>query len=83
MSSYEFKERILDLINSKREGPYWDFKREWHNDNNDLLVDILCFANNLVNKDCYIIIGVDEENDYSIRDISKDSRKKEADIRCF
>ena len=83
MSSYEFKERILDLINSKREGPYWNFKREWHNDNNDLLVDILCFANNLVNKDCYIIIGVDEENDYSIRDISKDSRKKEADIRCF
>lgn len=30
-----------------------------------MLIDIICMANNLVDKDAYIIIDVDEENDYS------------------
>ena len=50
---------IKELISLKQEGEYWDFKREWHKKNSDLLHDIICFANNLVNRDCFIIIGVD------------------------
>ena len=34
---------VLDLIESKREGSYWDFKREWYKKEkiDDLLLDII------------------------------------------
>lgn len=65
---------ILKLINLKQEGGYWDFKREWYRKENsfDMLHDIICMANNLENRDAYIIIGVDEEKDYAIVGIEKD-----------
>lgn len=68
--------QILHLISLKQEGAYWDFKKEWHSQKSDLLHDIMCFANNLVNSDCYIIIGVDEENDYAVCDIKADPNRK-------
>ncbi len=60
-----FKETILRLIALHQEGGYWDFKREWYAERakTDLLHDIICLANNLYNRDAYIIIGVDEENE--------------------
>ena len=69
---------ILDLILLRQEGEYWDFKRQWYEDGHegDLLHDIICMANNLVNRDAYIIIGVDEENDYAPYDISNDENKR-------
>lgn len=71
-----FEDEIKKLIEMKQEGAYWDFKREWHSNKCDLLIDIICFANNLVNKDCYIIIGVDEEHDYTICDVSTNQNRK-------
>lgn len=62
---------ITQLIGLKQEGEYWDFKREWHKNKSDLLHDIICLANNLTGHNGYIIIGVDEENDYSLIDVSK------------
>lgn len=61
-------EEILDLINLKQEGGYWDFKKEWYkkDKNQDLLHDVISMANNIENHDAYIIIGVDEENEYDI-----------------
>lgn len=41
------KNEVEELISMKQEGPYWDFKREWHTENGDLLHDIICMANNL------------------------------------
>ena len=70
------KAEIVSLISLKQEGSYWDFKKEWHHQNEDLLHDIICYANNLVNRDCYIIIGVDEENDYSVVDVVNDPNRK-------
>ena len=67
---------IRELISLKQEGSYWDFKREWHSNNADLLHDIICYANNLVKRDCYIIIGIDEEKDYSIVDVINDTNRK-------
>ena len=69
---------IQNLVNLKQEGSYWDFKREWYDENSksDLLHDIICMANNLVNRDGYIIIGIDEENNYKPKDVSKDSNRK-------
>jgi len=66
------------LIESKYEGDYWDFKQEWHKDNERLLHDILCFANTLHNKDCYIIVGVTDNGD--IVGVDKENRMKQANI---
>jgi hypothetical protein len=75
---------IISLISLKQEGGYWDFKREWHTSKTDLLHDIICMANNLEARDGYIIIGVDEENDYSICGVTNDeNRRKTQNIVDF
>lgn len=72
------KEEILELISLKQEGAYWDFKKEWYEDGkqSDLLHDIICMANNLENRDAYIIIGIDEENDYCVNDMTNAENRK-------
>ena len=72
------KKIVSKLISLKQEGAYWDFKCEWYDSehNMDLLHDIICMANSLDNRDAYIIIGVDEENDCSVKDISCDPNRK-------
>lgn len=69
---------IRELISLKQEGEYWDFKREWYSDKKkaDLLHDIICMANNRSNRDAYIIIGIDEELDYSITSRKNDPYRK-------
>ena len=81
------KQDLYDLVYSKialkQEGSTWDFKREWHLDNVELLFDIICMANTVTHEDCIIIIGVDEEHDYSICGVENDpQRKKTQDIVC-
>jgi hypothetical protein len=72
------KKIVSKLIFLKQEGAYWDFKCKWYDSehNMDLLHDIICMANSLDNRDAYIIIGVDEENDCSVKDISCDPNRK-------
>ncbi len=55
-------ETIVKLINSKKEGSYYDFKRQWQDDrkNGDLLHDILCLANNIDFVDAYLVVGVSD-----------------------
>lgn len=72
-----FEEKIVHLISLHQEGGYWDFKREWYTNKTDLLHDIICMANNLSNRDAYIIIGVDEENEYKIKDVNSDPNRKD------
>ncbi len=70
--------KIQQLISLKQEGEYWDFKKKWYSKDKkmDLLHDIICMANNLANSDAYIIIGVDEENDYTINDMQNDMNRR-------
>lgn len=67
----ELIDEIEELIMMHQEGSYWDFKREWYDDSKDgdLLIDIICMANNLVDRDAYIIIGVNEEWLHSHQDL--------------
>lgn len=84
MDMISFKEEILRLVSLRQKGEYWNFKREWHKNKADLLHDIICMANNLANHDELIIIGVDEEADYTTCDITNDSsREKTQDIVSF
>lgn len=78
MNDFEisFEENIVNLISFHLEGGYWDFKKEWHKNNGELLHDIICMANNLNNRDAYLIIGVDEENDYCSVDVTADPNRK-------
>lgn len=55
---------VADLANLKREGSYWDFKREWHENKADLLHDIICMANNPEDTTGLLIIGINEEEDF-------------------
>lgn len=52
---------IVDLINNKGEKYFYDYKREFHKNNEDLLHDILCLSNNTDNCDSYLIFGVTDE----------------------
>ncbi len=74
------QEVILELINLRQEGGYWDFKKEWYKSDNkgkqDLLHDIICMSNNLDSRDAFIIIGVNEDDNYNLRDVSEDNERK-------
>ena len=67
-------------MNLRQEGGYWDFKKEWYKSDKkgkqDLLHDIICMSNNLDSRDAYIIIGVNEEDNYNLRDVSEDDGRK-------
>ncbi|MCI8611906.1 MAG: ATP-binding protein [Clostridiales bacterium] len=76
MGKNKLEDKIAELIFLKQEGEYWDFKKEWHSNNADLLHDIICMSNNLTTEDGLIIIGIDESNNYSIVDISSDKNRK-------
>lgn len=68
---------ILELIQLKDEGDYWDFKRDWEekSNNSDLLHDIICMANNLKDRDAYIIFGV-EDKTYDVIGIENSKNRK-------
>ena len=80
---YKGKEFLYDFVHEKisykQEGSNWDFKKQWYekNDKSNLLHDILCMVNLVEHVDGYIIIGVDEENDYSISGVEKDANRKD------
>lgn len=81
----KLEEEISKLIEQKTEGSYWDFKQQWYEDNQDssLLHDVICMANNLVSRDAYIIIGV-EDGSMNIIGVDKDkNRKNTADLTQF
>lgn len=77
---------IRHLINSKREGEYWDFKEDPHDDNASLLHDILCLANCLHKSNRYLIFGVtDPSNGATIKGLNPNQkhRKSQVDIIDF
>ncbi len=74
----ELRIRVQLCIARKQEGDSWDFKRQWYCDEEkgDLLHDVICMSNLITDEDGIIIIGVDEEKNYEIVDISGDSNRK-------
>jgi len=72
---------LVDLINYflsvGKEGDFWDFKQEWHENIEDLLKDIICFANTIHDENCYIVFGVSDDCRISVM---VNTRRKQADI---
>ena len=54
------KQIVLHLRTLKREGGYWDFKKEYHTNKAELLLDIICMANNQEDRDSFIIFGIED-----------------------
>lgn len=54
---------IKELVDKKREGQYWDYKREWHCNKAALLRDIICLANTNHQGNRYLIIGIDDSGE--------------------
>ena len=75
MNRDDLTSKILNLIESKREDDWWDFKREHHQDKAELVHDILCMANNRPRKDSYIIFGVDNET-FSVVGVEADTYRR-------
>lgn len=79
MNGIELQYEIRGLIELHAEGEYWDFKQQWHSNNADLLHDIICMANSLANRDCYIIIGI-EDKTYNILGVNDENRKNQQNV---
>lgn len=75
----DIKSEVLELINRQAEGEYWDFKQQWHSNNADLLHDIICMANSLANRDCYIIIGI-EDRTFNVVGVGDENGKSQQNV---
>lgn len=81
----ELQKVIKSLIDKKSEGSYWDFKQKWHENDADLLKDIICMANNTTvdMQNGYIIFGIEDSTFNIIGVLEDNKRKKQADIVDF
>ncbi|MGG5776089.1 AlbA family DNA-binding domain-containing protein [Bacillus subtilis] len=76
--NYNLTRLVKDLIRLKREGDFWDFKEKWHSFNELLIHDILCFSNTVHDRDCFIIVGVNDDGE--VVGLGEHERKKQADL---
>lgn len=81
--SHDLREEILMLIDSKREDDYWDFKLQHHTNKADLLLDIICMANNRVDRDAYIIFGIADMTFEVVGVENDENRKNQQNIIDF
>jgi len=72
---YELKNEIETLIYTRREDDYWDFKEKHHSNRANLLHDIICMANNRVDRDAYIIFGV-ADGTYEVAGVEHDENRR-------
>lgn len=72
ITNQEIEDIVREFFYQETEGEYWDFKEkpyfyegqskeEKNKKKNDLLHDIICMANNLSNRDAYIIMGIQDK----------------------
>ena len=71
MEDRAFDNEIMELLSRGHEGAYWDYKSDYPDYPEDKLKDIICMANNLENRDAYLIYGAN--NDGSICGIENTS----------
>jgi len=78
----DLETNIRRLIDSKREDDYWDFKEEPHDNNAELLHDILCLANSLHKGDKFLIFGVtDPKVGAKIKGLTQNQRNRKTQVQ--
>lgn len=65
---------VKQLMRLGREGGYWDFKGRYSDNKAELLLDIICMANNQADLDAYLIYGI---HDYTMEvlGVEKDTNR--------
>lgn len=77
----DLETNIRRLIDSKREDDYWDFKEVPHDNNAELLHDILCLANSLHKGDRFLIFGVtDPKEGAIIKGLTPNQRNRKTQV---
>ncbi len=74
---------IEQLLQTKREGSYWDFKESWYEDKAELLLDIICMANNQEDRTAFLIIGIKDQTMEVVGVENDPNRKKLSDLSQF
>ncbi|OKP86310.1 hypothetical protein A3842_06645 [Paenibacillus sp. P3E] len=75
LRTYNLEDEVKALILTEREDDYWDFKERHHSNKANLLHDIICMANNRVDKDAYIIFGISDET-FEVVGIENDENRR-------
>lgn len=75
LRTYDLEDEVKALILTEREDDYWDFKERHHSNKANLLHDIICMANNRVDKDAYIIFGISDES-FEVVGIENDENRR-------
>lgn len=74
------REEVYELICTKREGRYWDFKEQYPDKKMDLLHDIICLSNEPTHEgNRYLVIGV-KEKPFETYGVKEDAQKKQTEI---
>ncbi|OLN31701.1 ATP-binding protein [Desulfosporosinus metallidurans] len=71
---------IENIILTKREDDYWDFKQAHHANTADLLHDIICMANNRADRDAYIIFGIVDKTGEIVGVETDENRRNQQEI---
>ena len=72
---------IQRLMKLGREGSYWDFKRDYSTNKAELLLDIICMANNQEDRDAYIIYVKDTSDSTDAKDAHTNSEDDSHEVR--
>lgn len=82
MSNNSIEDIIINLINSKKEGDFWNFKEEPHENRASLLHDILCLANSQHKGNRFLIYGVtDPKPGAIIRGLSSVHKNRKTQVQ--
>lgn len=73
-SSDPLYQEIIELLSLGYEGGYWDYKSDFPDTHEEKLHDIICMANNLMNRDAYLIYGVNDDG--TVCGIEKTDKKR-------
>lgn len=80
MRNESLKELVIELLSTKKEGEWWDFKREFTDNNAQLVHDIICMANQRSRNDAYIIYGIEDETFKVIGTENAPGRKNQQNV---
>lgn len=74
---------IEGLLSLGYEGGYWDFKSDYSDVKEDKLIDIICMANNICDRDAYIIYGAEDNGTVCGIENTTAHRARTADLIKF
>ncbi|NLJ94039.1 MAG: ATP-binding protein [Clostridiaceae bacterium] len=69
---------LFNCLKKQRENENFDVKLKWHTKIEDLVKDIICFANTINDRNSYIFFGIND--DFKIVGLNNEKRRKQADL---